>query len=119
MKNQLKRKKKLEKKKNKRKDYERKMNINKQSSSEIKVFEKDIMDTVKDEEGELKTKNGRVILKKVGTQLIPRRVKKTRKDEDGNDLPFMQFPKSKKTKLNKSEIKNRKEADKNVIETVT
>lgn len=119
MQNQRKRAKKLEKKRKQRKDYERRRNINRQPPSEVKEIEKEVLTPAKDKSGNVKTDNkGNVIMQR-STRTILKRVKKVRKDKDGNDLPVVPLPKSKKHRLSKAEIKKDREAERNAIKTAS
>ena len=119
MKNKSRQVKKICKKRKLRKDYERRRNINSQPPSKTEEFKKDILIPTHDEKGELKKDAAGNYIMREKTVIKSKRVKIIRKNKHGDELPVIHYPKSRKNKLSKAEIKKSNEADKNAIKTVT
>lgn len=120
MRNETLRHKKLARKRKIRKDYERRRNINRYPPSEVVEETRDVFHSAVDKKGNCVDKQGRALVVKVGTRTILKRVKKPRpKDAEGNDMPIIAYPKSRKYRLSNKEITRRKVAAGNFIRTAT
>ena len=103
-----------------RKDYVRRRNINKHLPSETIEEKVPVYRPAVVKDGKCVDKKGRALVVKVGTRIKTKRVKKQRpKDRDGNAIPIIALPKSKKTRLSKKTLATQKKARGNAIQTAS